>query len=155
MEFDADRYQVELTGSAAYAELAREMRVLSAGHEAAADMAANGLNDGRLPDNIPMLTVEAAKSFDEKSRHAIIADIEQVNSSVFDTHPPDIERMAAANQLGKVGVFRNAEPAHRLVREVQRLGMHVTLQWYRAHGLDVEPKNLLTNNTFRQTLKSV
>ena len=154
MEFDADRYQVELTGSDAYPDLAHQMRLLSAGQEAAAGLAAQGLEDGRLPDNIPGLSVEIAASFDQQTRNAIASDIQQINNSVFDTHPPDIERIAAADKLDKPGVFRNAAPAHKLVREEQRLGMHVTLQWYRAHGLDIEPKDLMPNATFKQSLSS-
>jgi Zn-dependent protease with chaperone function len=154
MEFDADRYQVELTGSDAYPDLAHQMRVLSAGHEAAAGLAARGLEDGQLPDNIPVMSVEIAASFDQQTRGTILSDIQQINNSVFDTHPPDIERIAAANKLDKPGVFRNAAPAQKLVREVHRLGMHVTLQWYRAHGLDIEPKDLMSNATFKQSLSS-
>ncbi len=62
--------------------------------------------------------------------------------------------MAAADKLDKPGVFRNAAPAHKLVREVQRLGTHVTLQWYRAHGLEIEPKDLMTNASFKQSMSS-
>jgi Zn-dependent protease with chaperone function len=154
MEFDADQYQVELTGSSAYEDLARRMRVLAAGHVAANEMAAAGLTEGRLPDNIPTLAAEIAESFDETTRKKIIAEIEEVNSTVFDTHPPDLERMAAANKLNRAGVFRNDESALKLLRDPGRLGMHVTLQWYRAHGLEVEPKDLMTNSSFKASMQS-
>ena len=154
MEFDADRYQVELTGSSAYEDLARRMRVLAAGHAAANELAAAGLAEGRLPDNIPTLAAEITASFDDATIKKIIAEIEEVNSTVFDTHPPDLERMAAANKLDRAGVFRNGDSALKLLREPGRLGMHVTLQWYRAHGLEVEPKDLMTNSSFKASMQS-
>lgn len=154
MEFDADRYEVELTGSQGYRVVAEKMRILSAGHAAASNMAERGLSEGRLPDNIPMLTKAAAESFDAKTRDAIVAEIQEVNRSVFDTHPPDRERIAAAHRLDKPGVFRNPESAHKLLREPHRLGMHVTLQWYRWHNLNVGPEHLMRSEDFAQNVSA-
>lgn len=148
MEFDADRYEIALCGSKGYSDNAKVMRILGAGHSVASDLAGAGLEQGRLPDNIPLMTRGAAVAFDEHARKQIIAGIQDVNASVFDTHPPDLERIDAANKMNKPGVFHNGDPAVKLLREPHRLGMHTTLQWYRSHGLEIGPTDVIQSEDF-------
>jgi len=145
MEFDADRFEVELCGSEAYREHAEIIRLLAAAHGTAIELVSHNAESSGLPENLPLLTKAVTDSFNERARASIIAGIESVNKSVFDTHPPDQERIAAARELDRSGIFANDDPACWLLREPHRLANHVTLQCYRSFGLDVGPDDLLPN----------
>jgi len=148
MEFDADRYEVELCGSETYARTSKMLRVLDAGHSRAFGLAVKGSEKEKFPDDLPLLGRAFARSFDKQTIQRIVASIEQVNKSVYDAHPPDLERIAAAKNLDRPGIFKNGDPAFKLLREPQRLAMHATLQMYRSHGLEIAPDELTKSEDF-------
>ncbi|MDJ0938647.1 MAG: M48 family metalloprotease [Woeseiaceae bacterium] len=147
-EFDADRYMITLCGSRSYETVAKMLRILGAAQQGAFDTANAGLKAGRLPDNLPKITRAVARSLDEETRKQIIAGIEQVNTSPWDTHPPDRERIAAARKLALPPMFQNRDPALALLREPERLAAHASLQWYRSCGIHVNPDHLETSESF-------
>ena len=143
MEFDADRYQIGLTGSESYERTAVAMRTLGAGHQLALEDLSLAFDSDKKVDNLPRLAAMKAASFTEQQRREIMAQIEEVNRSVFDTHPSDQARIRKAIDADMPARFVHTGPAEKLLREPDRLSRLVTLQWYRSLGVEVSPDDLV------------
>jgi Zn-dependent protease with chaperone function len=142
MEYDADRYEISLVGSSAYETTATAMRILSAGHQVAVNDVSLAFDSDKKVDNLPKLAALKAAKFTDKDRQAIMADVEEVNTSIFDTHPSDQARIRKAVEADAQARFVHTGPAEKLLREPDRLSKLVTLQWYRSFGIDVSPDEL-------------
>jgi hypothetical protein len=143
MEFDADRYEVALVGSEQYERTAKDMRVLGTAQSRVLDEIGGALSAGTMVDNLPCMFARRAHLFTDQDRKRILAGIEEVNTSIFDTHPADQERIRAAHQANARPQFEFEGSAQGLLRELERLSKVATLQWYRSLGLDVQPGDLV------------
>ncbi len=148
MEFDADRYEIALVGSEQYERTVAALRTLGAAHASALADLGKALQAGKMIDNLPLMVARRAERFSQQERKRILAAIEEVNSSPFDTHPADQERVQAAREYKAPACFEFEGSASRLLREGDRLSRVATLQWYRAMGLDVQPKDLAPLESF-------
>ncbi len=148
MEFDADRYEISLVGSDAYQKTAEAMRMLAAGHQVAVTDLSLAFDSDKKIDDLPRLAAMKAAAFSDKDRRSIMAQVEEVNTSVFDTHPCDKERIRKAVEANAEPRFVHNGPAEKLLRERDRLSKLVTLQWYRSFGIDVSPGDLLPLSEF-------
>jgi len=142
MEFDADRYEINLVGSAAYEKTAEGMRMLGAGHQVAVADLSLAFDSDKKVDNLPRLAALKASRFTDRERMEIMSYVEETNSSVFDTHPSDKERIRKAMEANTEASFSHTGPAEKLLREPDRLGKLVTLQWYRSLGIHVTSDDL-------------
>lgn len=142
MEYDADRYEIGLVGSAAYEKTATMMRFLGTGHQIAVNDLSMAFDSDKKVDNLPRLAAMKVAAFSDKERQDILAQIEEVNPSVFDSHPSDKERIRKAVEANMPARFVHTGPAEKLLREPDRLGRLVTLQWYRSFGVNVAPNDL-------------
>ena len=148
MEFDADRFEIALLGSEQYAKTAERLRVLAAGHQVALNDLDIALDTGKKVDNLPRLAALRAESFSDAELDKIRASIEEVNTSVFDSHPTDRERIDRAEDADIEPCFEFEGPATGLIRELARLSKLTTLQWYRSFDIEVEPDELLPVDAF-------
>jgi len=148
MEFDADRYEIGLVGSAAYAKTALAMRTLGAGHHMAVADVSMAFDSDRKIENLPRLAAQISANFSDQERQAIMAEVDEVNASVFDTHPSDKARIRKAKEMNMPAHFVHTGPAVKLLREPDRLSRLVTLQWYRSFGVDVGPDDLIPFESF-------
>ncbi len=143
MEFDADRYEIALVGSEHYEHTAKAMRLLGAAQARVLDEIGGALAAGTMADNLPCMFARRAAQFTDQDCKRILAGIEEMNTSVFDTHPADQERIRAARQANAASRFDFEGSAQGLLRELERLSKVTTLQWYRALGFDVQPSDLV------------
>lgn len=148
MEYDADRYEISLVGSNAYEKTANAMRTLGAGHQMAVADVSMAFDSDRKVDNLPKLAAQKSANFTDKEQQAMMADIDEVNSSMFDTHPSDKARIRKAKEMDMPARFVHTGPASKLLREPDRLSRLVTLQWYRSFGVDVGPDDLIPLESF-------
>ncbi len=148
MEFDADRYEINLVGSSAYEKTAEGMRMLGAGHQIAVADLSLAFDSDKKVDNLPKLAALKASRFTDRERKEIMSYVEETNTSVFDTHPSDKERIRKAMEANAEANFSHTGPAEKLLREPDRLGKLVTLQWYRSLGIHVTPDDLMPLEEF-------
>jgi len=142
MEFDADRYEIGLVGSAAYENTAASLRLLIAGHQQGMNDLFMALDGDKLTDNLPKLAANNAARFSAADRQEIMTSFDEINTSVFDTHPTDHARIRKALEADVPAQFEHTGPAARLLREPERLSKLATLQWYRSIGVDANPDDL-------------
>ena len=148
MEFDADRYEIALLGSAEYRNTAETLRILNAGHQLAAQDVYLALNNDKWVDNLPKLAELKRGKLSEKQRIEIVASIGEVNKSMFDSHPTDQARIRKAVDAEAVPHFKHSGPARGLLCDIERLSRLATLQWYRSVGVDVKPADLTPLSEF-------
>jgi predicted Zn finger-like uncharacterized protein len=144
MEFDADRYQARLVGSPMVESILRQLNLtLMAERGAMADLT-ESWKEGRLPDDLPrlieaniaQLPPEALKAVDEMFAHG--------KTGLFDTHPSDKERAAAALTEDDPGIFHLQGPATELFRDFEGIAREATSDHYRGLlGPSFSPNQLI------------
>lgn len=133
MEYDADRYEARLAGTAAFEETSRRLLRLDLADDAAHGLAfAAWARSGRLPDDLSVLVTAVADSipsgeFDRVKRQAL-----EVETGFFDTHPALTDRLASARREAAPGVFHLDGPATLLFKDFAGLSRAVTRDFYRG-----------------------
>jgi hypothetical protein len=136
MEFDADSYEIKITGSETFGHTSRRMREMNVGvHYGYADLRAIGRN-GKLPSHLPAFMVERTSN--------VPADVlDQVRNTgnertgMFDTHPCDADRIRAAQEAAARGVMAGGDgPASALFRNFDALSAAATRHHY-EHDLGI------------------
>ena len=149
MEFDADRYEARLAGSDTFAETAHRLRVLSVGSQRAIGWLSESWTERRLVDDFASLVAVSADTLPAE----VVERIKQANGApqagVFDTHPPDNERIASAMAERAPGIFRLDAPARSVVDDYDALAREATLAFYATdQGLDVRGGQLVPLQKF-------
>lgn len=147
-EFDADRFQTGLLGSGRYEKTAERIAVLGAAYEVTLTDLDMALDAGRKVNNLPRMVALRADGFSSEEIERITADIEEVNTSIFDTHPTDRERIRQARDADVEAKFEFDGSARGLLRELERLSRIATLQWYRSFGIAASADELLPIEAF-------
>ena len=144
MEFDADRYEIALTGSAQYKRTAEQLLVLSECRTEAINDVNEAYSNGRLGNSLAMLVSAIASQLPSTKRQEIVSRIAQVNASVYDTHPSDQARIKRALEVQCEPHFVQAKSATGLLSQPDHLSHLATLQWYRQAGLQVNFDDLVS-----------
>lgn len=150
MEFDADKHEIQLVGSYEFEVTARALHRTAA----ATAMAFNELNyneDDKYVDNIPSLIRVFYNSLPERIDQRIEEQLKDNRLSVWDTHPPDAERIKHAQSLRWKGVFSLDQPAINLFDSYEEKSKVATQQYYR--GLGLNPSSM-SFKSVEKTLKS-
>jgi hypothetical protein len=114
MELDADQYGARVAGSSTFADTSLRVRMLNA---AAGFVMTSGLSDGRFVDDLPELIARVA----DHAPSRLIADIrtqERLSGTgLFDSHPPDLERLRRVRARRFSGLLSGSTPAAALFRD--------------------------------------
>jgi Zn-dependent protease with chaperone function len=143
MEYDADRYEVHVAGSLDFAETFRRMHVLGAAHRMAFMELAKFAQQGKLADNLPKLMIAHGTRLPEKVMSRIDKNLRESGGSLFDTHPADKDRIAAARAAASEGIFQFDGPASLLFSDLDALSRNVTWDMYRGmFGSQFKPNDM-------------
>lgn len=149
MEFDADRYEARLAGSETFAQTAQRMRVLSVGSQRAISWLAESWNERRLVDDFASLVAISADTLPAEVIKRIRERGKAPDTSVFDTHPPDDQRIASALAEGAPGIFQLEVPARAVVDDYESLARDATLAFYQDdQGIEVQGGRLVPLQKF-------
>jgi Zn-dependent protease with chaperone function len=143
MEFDADTYEARLAGSQTFGETARQLRLLGVAWQGAQADLGSFHREGRLADNLPKLIMANVQQIPDKIHKLIDESIDESKTGLFDTHPADKERIAAAAALSAPGVFHSDLPATVLFANFNAAAKGVTWDFYRGiFGPQLQPQEL-------------
>jgi hypothetical protein len=132
MEYDADRAEIRIAGSAAFestmlklaaleatmAEIHREMRRVWRKHQ-------------QLPDNLPVLVEYRAARLPDAERMKIENKVGLAKTTLLDTHPSAADRVRCARLLAEPGLSTMPdEPARGLFENFDTVSRLVTLAHY-------------------------
>lgn len=115
MEFDADRYEIQLAGSGDFGATFQKLAELSeAGPIAMEECRRTYFKDRTVPNNFAALLADYSKRLPPETRDAIAQRIEKESLGMFSTHPSTKARIAAAEQLNEPGLYTDESSARQL-----------------------------------------
>ncbi len=132
MEHDADRYEVALVGGDVFEATALRIRVLSVARQEALAISMAAWREGRLCEDLGELVAGLADRYSAADR----AEIEKLEhdgkQGLFDTHPPDAQRIANAKAVGAAGTFQLEAPASALLGANREISRQATARLYQS-----------------------
>ncbi len=151
MEFDADKYEIRLAGSNAFEATARDLAVLQVAHQGALHDLLGFLRKGDLPDNLSRLIGNNVVEIPPNVQYKIRKAQDESKTGVFDTHPSDAQRIAAARKESAPGIFTLDRPARMLFMHYEALAKNVTWDLYcDLLGPGIDPKSMKSIEELRQ-----
>lgn len=138
MEFDADTYEAQIAGSNQFRKTSVRIRLLSAAFQDVCQDLGALWEDRKLVDDLPSAVSDKAASIEGEFNQHLDALLEKEQSSYFDTHPADIERIQRAEALKAAGMFRLELPASVLINDFETLAKQSTRRFYLAE-LGISP----------------
>lgn len=131
MEYDADRCEIAVAGSADFVSTTVQFAVLG---EIFSDihrgMRKTWRSNLQLPDNLPVLMEYRALKFPAEKVAKVEGPLLQTKTGWFDTHPSAADRIAQAHRLNAPGEWPSDGPARDLFENFETLGRFVTLAHY-------------------------
>lgn len=150
MEWDSDRCEALVAGSAVFEETTRRLRLLDASYWVAHQI----LGDGelkRLPDDLPAFVAYLADKCPDRVRARIEEAADRHVVRWWESHPADRDRVEAARRLGAAGVGLAELPATSLLRDPARFCREASLAHYgRLLGPRLTPELIVPENEFER-----
>jgi Zn-dependent protease with chaperone function len=136
MEFDADGYFATLVGSQTFAKSFSILTDLNMAHQMAIGDVQRFYEEGRIADNFPALIVSNIPHIKPEFRKAVRKMERERKANRFDSHPPDVERIARARDKGPHGLLKlpgekSDYPATVLFAHLGTVCRAATTEYYR------------------------
>src|SRR5207247_4303884 len=138
MEYDADSYEIRISGSEAFGETMLRLRELNIAAQLGYRDVHQSWVSGRLPDDFAALV--ASKCADLPAELTGGGQLLAAHKpGLFDTHPSDVDRIESARRMQTCGIFDRRGPASELFADFDGLCRTVTRHHYENDlGLNVE-----------------
>jgi Zn-dependent protease with chaperone function len=132
MEYNADRHQVQVVGSAGFRPTYLRMGLLDFAGQAAEGQVNEMMAESRLVDDYPTLTRIHAERLDtiEEARSQIVQGMLEGRAKLFDTHPSGADRVRRAERRPVPARMHCLEPARHLFRNFDGLSAGATSRLY-------------------------
>ncbi len=144
MEYDADRYEARISGSAEFEKTAIRLMMLTAGQRVSSTDLQHFWVERRLPDQYPQLIAHNADRISEESKRKIWDDVLARPTGKFDTHPSQTDRIRSAMAEAVPGLVQEESQARILFNDYQALAVSVTESFYRNVLRIPQPEKTLT-----------
>ena len=142
MEFDADRYESLLAGSAAFRSSALQLRALSWAWGEVDQQNARSWRERRLLRDMPQATAEKTSAMGKATRAQLEQSLEEGSTRYWHTHPADLARIQHSEALQAPGHLHDARPAAVLFEQFAEHCQRVTQAYYRDLGLEYDEQQL-------------
>ncbi|MFC4726966.1 M48 family metalloprotease [Coralloluteibacterium thermophilus] len=144
MEFDADRYEASVSGSAVFRESALRLRGLARACDEVADANHRAWREGRLVADLPAAAIARMSQWGPEVWDELALGLRNDEvTRYWASHPADQARIANAEALAAPGLVHDVRPAHVLFRDLPALSRRVTEHFYSELGLEVDRRNLI------------
>jgi Zn-dependent protease with chaperone function len=136
MEFDADSYEIKITGSETFGQTSRRMREMNVGAQFGYADLRSSLRTGKLPSHLPAFVVQRTSCVPGDVLDQVRNTADE-RTGMFDTHPCDADRLRAARKAAAPGVMAGGHgPATALFRNFEALSAAATRHHY-EHDLGI------------------
>ena len=132
MEYDADVYQMKLSGSDTFESTFYALTLLGWSFEKSAMVSMETWKERILVDDLPMFVNKHAKSIARKNMQDVINSILVENTKVFDAHPSIRDRIAQAKKKNIAGICQITAPAKVLFADFGGLSVQLTRRIYQS-----------------------
>ncbi|WP_372985639.1 M48 family metalloprotease [Marinobacter sp.] len=153
MEYEADRYECWLTGSKAFEVTAEKLHMLAFADQCVQAANARARENGKLMRDLPRAITESADHLTVDQRQAVQDAMGEQQTSLWDAHPADVDRIRHALELEFPGAVRIDEPAARLLPDFDQLCRNITRQTYADSGIADLEQYLVDNEEILQVRK--
>ncbi|MEM8733829.1 MAG: M48 family metalloprotease [Planctomycetota bacterium] len=143
MEFDADLHEIRFSGSDSFRKSTMQLRRLGMAFQEAVGDQQGFFMDGKLGNNMPMLTSMNRDAQTEAEVRKMFAGVMEEKTELLATHPVDRERVAQAKDENEPGVFRLELPASALFSGYERICEAVTYDFFKEIFEDGLKPNML------------
>lgn len=150
MEFDADRYETLIAGSAAFRQSALRLRALAQAQAEVDRQNAHTWRERRLLRDIPEATALKVARLDAQTLQRLEQSLEEDSTRYWDTHPADLERIRHSEELKAPGHLHDPRPASGLFADFAGHCQRVTQDYYAALGLDYQAEQLQDSQAILQ-----
>ena len=145
-EFDADRYEVNVTGSSVFEQNAINLQVLNLSKNQVDKIILQKFHDtATVFEDIPLAVANIAKKYDEKAKQRIQKRM-RIILEVWSANPADHERVVLSQQRNEQGLDIPLIPAAKLFGNVAVLNKKVSRQYYREYLSIADPKKYMVSN---------
>ena len=146
MEFDADSYEIKITGSETFEQTSRRMREMNVGLQFGYGDLRSTLRNGKLPSHLPAFVVQRTSCVPSDVLDEL-RNAANERTGMFDTHPCDTDRIRAAQQAAAPGVMVGGDsPATVLFKNFDALSSAATRHHY-EHNLGIELEDVALIDT--------
>lgn len=146
MEYDADRFEVEVSGSDNFEEAAIALRGLSVSESIAHAINYDSFDESQqIFEDVPSAINEVYRRLSPERKKTIERDMKKASTNVWSTHPADNDRVKQAKKLNKVGIFHYSFPAYELLNNIEELNKKISIYDYSNSDIR-DPKRALTTN---------
>ncbi|WP_455366181.1 M48 family metalloprotease [Kaarinaea lacus] len=154
MELDADRYEAHMAGSEQFKDTTLQLQRLGVAFQVSHDQLAQAWEDKKLVDNLPRLIAHNATQLPDELDRALLSQIQEAKTQVYDSHPSDNERIDNAMRQQAKGIFSLARESRDLFKSFDAIAKQVSYAYY-AHelGLEVDKNKLVDVNQVVQITK--
>jgi Zn-dependent protease with chaperone function len=142
MEYDADQYEIAMAGKQVFASSFKTLRRLASGFEETLQTVGLTLEQKRRIENIPEFVRYKADKLSQETVKAIETELANAKTGIFDSHPSDRERIAAAEKAPDTSRCLSSEPASIVFLRYDEACRQVTLDFY-EESLEIDPKPLV------------
>ncbi len=131
MEYNADQYQIKISGSEAFESSHRKLATLDATLQRSYEqMRANWKKYRTLPDNLPEALRRQHEKMPAQYGEQINDTLGLRKTGLFDSHPSPGDRIREARRAGDSGIFHDERPAATLFAAFEHPAKFVTLLHY-------------------------
>ncbi|MBV2133982.1 M48 family metalloprotease [Pseudomonas sp. MAP12] len=150
MEFDADRYETLIAGSAAFRQGALRLHALAQAQAEVDRQNAHTWRERRLLRDIPEATALQVARLDAQTLQRLEQSLEEGDTRYWDSHPADLERIRHSEGLKAPGHLHDPRPAAGLFVDFTGHCQRVTRDYYAALGLDYQAEQLQDSQAILQ-----
>jgi Zn-dependent protease with chaperone function len=143
MEFDADRFEIQVAGSETFTRTTMRFQLLNAAWQQTILQQSEACATNRLVADLPRLNAMAANRLPMGTRKRVEESLRHGKTGWFDTHPTDSDRVEASRALGAPGVLHGDGEATELFHDFDATAHAVTKRYYEEEcGIDLEQMTL-------------
>lgn len=143
MEYDADRHQMQVTGSDCLVQTMSRMMYLSVASQWAHSDLQDTWKEARLAEDLPEFILLKVSKIPKDAQKEIDKKLRESKTGLFDTHPCENDRIEAARREHAKGFFSVDLPSTALFSDFKSLSRIVTFDFYREMlGNKVKRENL-------------
>ncbi len=131
LEFDADRCQIAVAGTANFEQAMGRIHVLGeAAREFYRQLRVRWETDRRLPEDAPSAIADAEATVPAERRARLVSTALARESALFDSHPTDRDRLERARNAVSPGLFEMDLPASALFSSFETITHQATILHY-------------------------
>jgi Zn-dependent protease with chaperone function len=141
MEFDADSYEIQLSGSEAFESVFERLGVIACATQDTQQALEDCWLQRGLPDDLTTFMLRSIKQLPPERLEKLRKLARDRNTGYFDTHPADKDRIAAGKKVNAAGIIHLTCPATTLFHDFNDVSRNASIQFYhtvfrRAFKLD-------------------